>query len=137
MRRSHAGPDTVAVAINLTPLIDVVFILLIFFVVSSSLVKESGIDVERPAADTAVRQARGNIIVTVTEAGGIRVGGREVDRRAVRSHIARLHAGDPAASVVVVADTASRTGFVVDVVDQARLAGVTGVAIATTRRDDE
>ncbi|MCG6867550.1 MAG: biopolymer transporter ExbD [Gammaproteobacteria bacterium] len=137
MRRSHTKPDAAALGINLTPLIDVVFILLIFFVVSSSFVRESGIDVERPAADTAVPKVQGNIVVTVTDTGAIWLEGREVDRRAVRAHIARQHADDPAASVVIVADTASRTGAVIDVVDQARLAGVASVAIATTPREEE
>jgi biopolymer transport protein ExbD len=110
-----------------------VFILLIFFVVTSSFVKESGIDVQRPTAHTAVRKERGNIIVAINKEGEIWLDKRRVDRRMVRAHIERLHAENPEGSIVIVADKDSLTGLVVDVLDQARLAGVPNVAIAATR----
>jgi biopolymer transport protein ExbD len=133
MRRSHVQPPTVSLGVNLTPLIDVVFILLIFFVVTSSFVKESGIDVQRPKAHTAVRKERGNIIISINKEGEIWLDKRRVDRRMLRAHIERLHAENPEGSIVIVADKNSLTGLVVDVLDQARLAGVPNVAIAATR----
>ena len=133
MRRSHVQPPPVSLGVNLTPLIDVVFILLIFFVVTSSFVKESGIDVQRPKANTAVRKERGNIIVAINKEGEIWLDKRRVDRRMVRAHIERLHAENPEGSVVIVADKNSLMGLVMDVLDQARLAGVPNVAIAAIR----
>ncbi len=133
MRRSHIQTRTTSVGVNLTPLIDIVFILLIFFIVTSSFVKESGIDVNRPSAATAVRKEQGNIIVSVTREGEIWLDKRIVDRRTVRSHIERLYAENPEGTVVIVADRDSRTGLVVEVMDQARLAGVTKIAVAASR----
>lgn len=117
--------------INMTPLIDMIFIILIFFIVTSSYVKEAGIDVNRPNAKTAVSQERANIMIAVTRDGEVWIDRTKVDPRVVRSHVARLHAEHPEGSVVVLADEESRTGLVVQVVDQARLAGVANVAVAT------
>ena len=132
MRRSHIETQGPAIGVNLTPLIDVVFILLIFFVVTSSFVKEAGIDVSRPSAQTAVRQERGNIIVAINANGEIWIDKRAVDPRSVRTHVERLHAENPEGSVVIVADKALPLEQVVDVMDQVRLAGVSHVAIAAT-----
>ncbi len=133
MRRSHLQTQTTPPSINLTPLLDIVFILLIFFIVTSSFVKESGIDVNRPSAKTAVRKEHGSILITITKDGEIWLDKRIVDKRAVRSSIERLHAENPEGGVVVVADQDSRTGLVVEVMDQIRLAGVTNIAIAASR----
>lgn len=126
---SHQRGDTPE--INMTPLIDMIFIILIFFIVTSSFVKEAGIDVNRPNAKTAVSQERANIMIAVTRDGEVWIDRTKVDPRVVRSHVARLHAEHPEGSVVVLADEESRTGLVVQVVDQARLAGVANVAVAT------
>ena len=123
-------------AVNLTPLIDIVFILLIFFIVTSSFVKEAGIDVNRPSAETAVRKERGNIIIAITKDGEIWLDKRRVDRRSIRGHAERLQAENPESSVVIVADKDSRTGLMVEVMDQVRLAGVTNVAIAASRGEN-
>jgi biopolymer transport protein ExbD len=135
MRRSHIELQRTSFGVNLTPLIDIVFILLIFFIVTSSFVKESGIDVNRPSALTAVRKERGNIIISISKDGAIWLDKRQVDRRAVRAHVERLQAENPEASVVIVADRDSRTGLMVEVMDQVRLAGVTRIAIAASRQD--
>lgn len=116
--------------INLTPLIDTVFILLIFFVVTSSFVKESGIEVNRPTASTAERQERGNIIISVTRNGDIWIDRRKVDLSALRANVERLHAENPEGSVIIASDRESRTGVLVQALDQARLAGVSNVSIA-------
>ncbi len=135
MRRSHMEAQGTSFGVNLTPLIDIVFILLIFFIVTSSFVKESGIDVNRPSALTAVRKERGNIIISISRDGAIWLDQRQVDRRAVRAHVERLRAENPEASVVIVADRDSRTGLMVEVMDQVRLAGVSRIAIAASRQD--
>jgi biopolymer transport protein ExbD len=136
MRRSHTASRTTPVGINLTPLIDIVFILLIFFIVTSSFVKESGVDVERPSAATAVRKEQGNIIVSITRDGEIWLDRQIVDRRTLRSHIERLYGENPEGTVVIVADRNSRTGLLVEVMDQARLAGVTKIAVAASRDEE-
>ena len=116
--------------INLTPMLDVVFILLIFFIVTASFVKESGIDINRPAAATAVRKERGNILVAITPSGQIWIDRRQVDVRAVRANIERLHAENPQGAVVIQADRESKNGLLVEVMDAAKLAGVENISIA-------
>ena len=117
--------------INLTPMLDIVFIMLIFFVVTASFVKESGVDVSRPQASTAVRKEHGNILVGITAKDEIWIDKRRVDVRAVRANIERLHAQYPEGAVVIQADKAAKTGLLVQVIDQARMAGVADVSIAT------
>ncbi len=132
MRRSHIEHSNTGNSVNMTPLIDVVFILLIFFVVTSSFVKESGIDVNRPSAQTAVRKERGNIIIAVNRDGEIWIDKKRSDLRSVRPQVERFKAENPEASVVILADEDSRTGVMVEVMDQVRLAGVSNVAIAAS-----
>ncbi len=116
--------------INLTPLIDMVFILLIFFVVTSSFVKESGIEVNRPSAKSAERQERGNIIISITKQGEIWIDRRRINISALRANVERLHAENPEGSVIIASDRDARTGILVEALDQARLAGVANVSIA-------
>jgi len=116
--------------INLTPMLDVVFIMLIFFIVTASFVKEAGIDVSRPSAATAERKERGNILVAITETNQIWIDRRQVDPRALRANIERLHAENPQGSVVIQADKGAKTGLLVQVMDAARLAGVYNVSLA-------
>ncbi len=116
--------------VNLTPMLDVVFILLIFFIVTASFVKESGIDINRPDAATAVRKERGNILVAITPSGQIWIDRRQVDIRAVRANIERLHAENPQGAVVIQADRESKNGLLVEVMDAAKLAGVENISIA-------
>ncbi len=116
--------------VNLTPMLDVVFIMLIFFIVTASFVKEAGIDVSRPPAATAERKERGNILVAITANDQIWIDRRQVDPRALRANIERLHAENPQGSVVIQADKASKNGLLVEVMDAARLAGVDNVSLA-------
>ncbi len=132
MRRSHIEQTNTGNSVNMTPLIDVVFILLIFFVVTSSFVKEAGIDVNRPTAQTAVRKERANIIIAVNRDGEIWIDKKRSDLRSVRPQVERFKAENPEASVVILADEDSRTGVMVEVMDQVRLAGVSNVAIAAS-----
>ncbi len=119
--------------INMTPMLDIVFIMLIFFIVTTSFVKESGISVNRPHAQTAVRQERGNILISITSNGEIWIDKRPVDIQAVRPNIERLHAENPEGSVVIVGDEKSETGILVQVMDQVRLAGVENVSLAANK----
>jgi biopolymer transport protein ExbD len=116
--------------INITPMLDVVFIMLIFFIVTASFVKEAGIDVNRPDAETAVRQERANILIAISENNEIWIDQRQVDPRALRANIERLRTENPEGSVVIQADKKSVTETLVTVMDAARQAGVYNVSIA-------
>ncbi|MEE8580674.1 MAG: biopolymer transporter ExbD [Myxococcota bacterium] len=126
-RRSRRAEQS---EVNLTPMLDVVFIMLIFFIVTASFVKEAGIEITRPPAATAVRQERGNIMVAITANDQIWIDRRQVDPRFVRANIERLHAENPQGSVVIQADKDSKNGLLVQVMDAARLAGVKSVSLA-------
>lgn len=132
MHRKHTRPSASGVGLNVTPLIDMVFILLIFFAVNSSFVKETGVDVDRPTAQTAERQDQAGILIAVTREGEVWIEQQQVDIRAVRGRVERLRAESPEASALILADKKSETGIVVQVLDQARLAGVARVAVAAT-----
>jgi len=127
-RRRISGDEESEV--NLTPMLDVVFIMLIFFIVTASFVKESGIDISRPGAATATKKERGNILVAITSKNTIWVDRRQVDPRALRANIERLRAENPQGAVVIQADKESKNALLVEVMDAARLAGVKNVSIA-------
>jgi len=116
--------------VNLTPMLDVVFIMLIFFIVTASFVKEAGIDVNRPGAATAERKEKGNILVAISADNQIWIDRRQVDPRALRANIERMHAENPLGAVVIQADEESKNKLLVQVMDAARSAGVTNVSIA-------
>ncbi len=134
MRRQRAR-DQDESEVNLTPMLDVVFIMLIFFIVTASFVKESGMDINRPDAATAVKKERGNILVAITPSGQIWIDRRQVDVRSVRANIERLHAENPQGAVVIQADRDSKNGLLVEVMDAAKLAGVESISIAAEIQD--
>tara|TARA_B100002019_G_C21140346_1_gene532882 strand:- start:449 stop:856 length:408 start_codon:yes stop_codon:yes gene_type:complete len=129
MRRRTSSQEEEA-AIDMTPMLDIVFIMLIFFIVTTSFVKEAGIDVSRPNASTAERKEAGNILIAIRSNGDVWIDKRQVDIRSVRANVERLHAENPEGAVVIIADKASETGRFVEVMDQVRLAGVENVSIA-------
>lgn len=116
--------------IDMTPMLDVVFILLIFFIVTASFVKEAGIDVNRPEAATAVKKERANILVAISDKGDIWINKRKVDIRSVQANIERLKAENPQGTVVIQADKKATTDTLIKVMDSARAAGVFDVSIA-------
>ena len=119
--------------INIAPLIDLVFLLLIFFLVTTSFVKETGIDVNRPIASTAMPKEKGNILIGVDSDGRVFLEGRQIDIRSVRAHVERCLAENPEGGIVIVADKNSHTGIVIRVMDQCRLAGAKNISIAAAR----
>lgn len=121
-------------AIDITPMLDIVFIMLIFFIVTATFVKESGIDVNRPDAQTATQQDRANILIAIDESGQIFIDRRRVEVDAVRANIERLHAENPQGTVVIQADQNASTKQLVAVMDASRQAGVFEIAIATKPR---
>jgi len=117
--------------INLTPMLDVVFIMLIFFIVTASFIKEAGIDVNRPDAPvTESKPEDANILVVINANDEIWIDRRMIDPRAVRANIERLHAENPQGSVVIQANKKSTNKMLVWVMDSSRSAGVYSISIA-------
>ena len=129
-RRRHSEEMASEADINITPLLDIVFIMLIFFVVTTSFIKEAGIEVNRPDAATAVKQEKANILIAIGPNNDIWIDRRQVDIRSVRPNIERLHAENPQGSVVIQADRESKTETLIEVMDASRQAGVYNVSIA-------
>ena len=122
--------------LDMTPMLDIVFIMLIFFIVTTSFVKESGVSVSSPQADTASRQENANIFIAITAAGEVWVDRRPVDPRSLGAIVARLKADNPECSVIIQADQDASTRMLVEVMDQVRLAGVEGIAIAADKGEE-
>ncbi len=131
MKKRHFHEDEAE--INITPMLDVVFIMLIFFIVTTSFVKETGVDISRPSNSNAKQVKKGNILVAIKDDGAIWINKQEVDLRAVRSRVEKMHAENPEASAVIIADRGSRTGDLVQVMDQIKSAGVESISIAAEK----
>ena len=117
--------------INLTPMLDVVFIMLIFFIVTATFIKEAGIQVTRPDAITAESQEDAAILIAISANDEIWIDRREVEPRGLRTHIERLHLENPKGSIVIQADENSTNETLVQVMEAAKAVGVANVAIAT------
>ncbi len=117
-------------------MLDIVFIMLIFFIVTTSFVKESGMTVNIPHASTATDQENVNIFIAITANGEIWIDRRPVDPRSVRAIVARMHADKPQGSVIIQSDEESTARILVDVMNQVRLAGVEKIAIAADGEAD-
>ncbi|MEP5765619.1 MAG: biopolymer transporter ExbD [Halieaceae bacterium] len=116
--------------IDITPMLDVVFIMLIFFIVTATFIKEAGIDVDKPSAATAVVQEKASILIAIDATNAVWINRRQVDLRSVRSIIERLHAENPKGTVVIQADRESKNDTLVQVMDASRRAGVFNIALA-------
>jgi len=126
-RRKRVPEDS---SIDITPMLDIVFIMLIFFIVTTTFIKETGVEVNRPNASTAVADERGNILIAITENNEIYIDKRLIDLRAVRANVERLKAENPEGSVIIQADKLSKSGLLVETMDQIRLAGIQNISIA-------
>ena len=132
MRSRRVRAEAEDGAIDITPMIDIVFIMLIFFIVTASFIKESGVEVNRPGAVKAERKERASILIAIDENDQVWVDKRPIDIQAVRANIERLRAENPEGGVVIQADIESKNGVLVKVMDAARLAGVEDVSLAAT-----
>jgi biopolymer transport protein ExbD len=121
--------------IDLAPMLDFVLNLLIFFIITTSFVKEAGVEVTRADAETAVHREKGNILIAIRPNGDIWMDRQQVDIRAVRPMIERLHVERPDDSVVIVADKASKTSVLASVMDAVRAGGIEQVAVAAAGAD--
>ena len=123
--------------IDLTPMLDVVFIMLIFFIVTTSFVKEAGVGVNRPQAASAEKKENTSIFVAIRANDEVWIDKRPVDIRAVRANIERLHAENPDGGIVIQADDESKTGLLVKVIDQILLAGIDQSLISVAAEGSE
>ena len=129
MKAKHHEPESGEHGIDLAPMLDFVLNLLIFFIITTSFVKEAGIVVTRPTADTVAYKESGNILVAVRENGDVWMDRRQVDLRDVRTLIERMHVERPEDTVVIIADKAAHAGIVAQVMDEVHLGGIRDVAL--------
>lgn len=133
MRKNQGafGHEEESEEINLTPMLDVVFIMLIFFIVTATFIKEAGIQVDRPDTVTAESQEDAAILIAISASDEIWIDKQERDPRDVRGIIERLHAENPKGSIVIQADKESTNEVLVQILEAAKAAGVTNVALAS------
>jgi biopolymer transport protein ExbD len=127
--RRHA-PETEDTGIDLAPMLDFTTNLLIFFIITTSFIKEAGTVVTKPTAETAFGRETGNLMIAIRENGDIWMDRKRVDLRDVRPLMERLHIERPDDTVVIIADKASNAGVVAEVMDEIRLAGIQIMSIA-------
>jgi len=120
--------------INMTPMLDVVFIMLIFFIVTTSFVRETGVEVNRPLAESSEKLPQNAILVAITDNNQIWIDKHRIDTRAVRRNIERLLAENPDSTVIIQADESAPTGTLIKVLDQSKLAGAKNIAVSSNQR---
>jgi biopolymer transport protein ExbD len=130
MQSRRHTPEAEETGIDLAPMLDFTVNLLIFFIITTSFIKEAGIEVFKPEAETAVNRDSGNLLIAIRENGDIWMDRRRVDLRDVRPQMERLHIERPDDTVVIIADRESDAGVVAEVMDEVRLAGIVDIAIA-------
>jgi len=133
MRRRHRPEDEAE--INITPMLDVVFIMLIFFIVTTSFVREKGLDISRPqqSDQQQVEEDVGQILVEIDSLSQITVNKRPVDDRAVRANLERERAQKPKAPLIIASHPDADTNSLVTVLDAANVIGIANISVATTR----
>ncbi len=119
-----------AMDINITPMLDIVFIMLIFFIVTTSFVKETGIDPKRPVAETAAAKPAGNILIGIDTEGQIWMNNRRIEITQVRQLVEDAVVENPESSAVLISDEVAPTGVLIDIMDQVRLAGVANISVS-------
>ena len=134
MRKRHREDDEAE--INITPMLDIVFIMLIFFIVTTSFVKESGLEVSRPSNSPPkqVEQKKGPIVVKIDASGNITLKGRVIERKAVQANLEREKALKPNSTLIIAAHPDAETDALVTILDAAKAVGVASVSVATIAR---
>lgn len=130
MARKKLKPAQDDAQIDMTPMLDIVFIMLIFFIVTASFVKESGINVEKPTADTATKRPKANIFIGIDNKGDIYMLKNKVDKDAVKAGLEDMLLENPESTVVIQADNRADAGVLLNVLDAAKAAGVKNVSVA-------
>lgn len=133
MAKKSLKPKEEEAAIDMTPMLDIVFIMLIFFIVTTSFVKESGVTVKEPKALTAVQKPKANIFIGITATSDIYMQKKKVKKDDVKTNIEMMLLENPESSIVIQADDKSKSGILIDVMDAAREAGVKNVSVAAEK----
>ncbi|NKI35060.1 biopolymer transporter ExbD [Wenzhouxiangella sp. XN79A] len=128
MARRHAAKDEPE--INITPMLDIVFIMLIFFIVTTTFVRETGVEVEKPTAITSEARPQGNVLIGIDSNDQIWMNGSQIELSDVRTLVSRARDENPEGSVILISDKGARTGTLVDIMDQVQAAGVSRMAIS-------
>ena len=121
-------------AIDLTPMLDVVFIMLIFFIVTASFIKEAGIEIDRPEATTSMLNKDASILIAVSSNNEVWIDKNRVDIRAVKTSIERLYAENPKGAVVIQADDNSNIETLTKVAEAAREVGILDISVSTEKK---
>ena len=134
MRRKHKSDDEAE--INITPMLDIVFIMLIFFIVTTSFIKEKGLEVSRPsnAPPKELEQKKGPIVLKIDGSSNITLKGRVLERKAVQANLEREKAEKPDSGLIVAAHPDAETDALVTILDAADAVGVASVSVATVSR---
>ena len=127
LRRQRDGDET---EINVTPMLDVVFIMLIFFIVTTSFVREPGIDPQRPSAETAAEKSHGNVLIAISSSGEIWMDRQEIELTDVRAMVEAILSENPESSAVIIADEGADSGVLIDLMDQIQAGGIGDISIA-------
>lgn len=130
-RRSSYSQESEEQDVNVTPLLDIVFIMLIFFIVTSTFVKEPGVEVQRPEAVTAQERKLASIIIAISDQDEIWINKELVELNEVRAAVEQLRRENPKGTAVVQADAAAKSRLLVEVVNQVRATGIVDVAVST------
>ena len=127
-RRKRREEET---KIDITPMLDVVFIMLIFFIVTASFIKESGAKVTKPDAENAIKKPKATVLLAIDEKNQVWLDRRVIDPRAIKANINRLRAENPNGEVIVQADVESNAETILKVVDELKEAGIPVPFVAT------
>jgi biopolymer transport protein ExbD len=130
--RNMAADDSSEAGIDMSPLIDCVFILLIFFIVTTTFVEETGVEVDKPQAASSVQLEKTSILLALTEKGEVVYGGREIGISGIQPLVKRMLQKEDV-PVIIQADSAASSGLLVRVIDEAKLAGAVKVSIASSK----
>ena len=131
--REHAQKEEDA-EINMTPMLDIVFIMLIFFIVTAAFVKEAGVQVNRPEASNSFQKPRTSILIAVTESDQVWINRRRVEIKALRTTIEKLHSENPRGTIVIQADRRAKAGLTLEVMDAVKQAGIQEITIAALKK---
>ena len=130
MAKKSLKPKEEEAAIDMTPMLDVVFIMLIFFIVTTSFVKEAGIETMKPIASTAIKKPKANIFIGINEEGEVYMLKRKIEADDITPMIENMLLENPESTIVIQADMRSSSGVMLDVIDAAKKAGATNISVA-------
>jgi|SRR5690554_851378 len=128
MARRHATDEEPE--INITPMLDIVFIMLIFFIVTTSFIRETGVEIDKPTALSTEPRPQGNVLIAIRENDEIWMNRQNIEMHDVRVEVERARAENPESAVVIIADRRSRTGMLVQVMDQVQAAGINRISVS-------